>query len=340
MAEETVVAPETQVDAAPAAAEVTPAATETPAATPETPQDDLFGALDSLLPKDDAPAAPEGTPEGTPEAQIPEQFQQMLGISDFVKTPEHVQSAIQAADEVWKVATGQLPARTMLEGFRQANPAQFQAISADIADYLQAQGLIQAPQNPLEGLKATHPQVYNAVAQFVQQQTGKALEAAPDPYHQRISDLEQTIAAEREEKEVAAYNAQVDAARSKASEWLGNTIKGTFAEGLTDRYIAPNGLLWQKAQQMQIPAEKVMGELLSGKTETVEKLWKAVEKDEAAIIRKFNANLVKQHNALKNGVPATKGAPVKKASSDSEFPPQNPGESTVDYGVRLMRLMK
>lgn len=317
--------------------------TDTP--TPEAGQtDDLFSQLEQLLPKDDAPATPEGTPEAGTEAQVPEQLQAALGISPFVTSAEAIPQAIQAADEVWKVANGQIPARQLLEGFRNERPQQFPAIAQDLAGYLQELGVIQAPQNPLEALKGTRPDVYNAVAQFVQQQTGKPLDIDPnDPMYgviQEMNSLRDERRREREAQETAAWNAQVETARKSATDWMTKTLTNTFADGMADRYVANNGLLWQKAQQMNIAPDKVMQELVAGKTDTLAKLWKAVEKDEAATIRKFNQNLVKQHNTLKNAVPASKGAPVTPTAGQDGVLERKPGENDVDYGVRVWRSIK
>ena len=85
---------------------------------------------------------------------------------------------------------------------------------------------------------------------------------------------------------------------------------------------------------MQIAPDRLTQELLSGKTETLNKVLKAVQKDEIAVLKQYNANLIKQHRTLANGVPATKGGAVK-APAGSTAPPRKVGESDIAYATRL-----
>lgn len=306
------------------------------AADPNDLFSQLNAAMDGVLPKDEAAAAQNQPADGQPAA-IPQEFQAALEISPYVTSPEGVQQAIRAADEVWQVAAGQIPARNLLEGMRSVNPQGFETIVADLKDYLGVQAQpAQAQPSPIDALKASNPQAYQQLATWWQQVTGKAIDAGADPRDQRLAALEQRYAQEEEQRNIAAHNAQVERALGSASEWVNKTIAGTFAEGLADRFLAPNtGLLWQKAQQMQIPAERLQGELLQGKTETLAKIWKAVAADEAAVIRKYNANLVKQHNTLKNAVPANKTSKVAPGKQVQGAPLRKEGESEMDYAKRV-----
>ncbi len=103
-------------------AQTAPATTETPAtetqADPSDPYLLLQEAMKSQLGDEPAPEATKT--EETPA--IPAELQNVFNVSDFVKSPQHVEQAIRAADEVWKVAAGQVPASSMLEGMRAANP--------------------------------------------------------------------------------------------------------------------------------------------------------------------------------------------------------------------------
>lgn len=342
MAEETAVIDSAPVDPAPVADAGVPDVSSAPDTAPipdatgdsSDPFASLTSAMDSVLPKDDVAADPTLS-DSAQSGEIPEQFAQALTISPYVTSAESVQQAVRAADEVWQVATGKIPARQMLEGFRNQNPAQFESIVADLKDYLGVQGQQAQQASPLDELKAANPQAFQQIAQYYQQQTGKSLDGPADPREARLQALEKRYQAEEEARNVAQWNQQIETARATATEFLNKTIANTFADGLADRFLTPNGgLLWQKAVSMNIDEGRMLNELRQGKTETLERVWKAVAKDEAAVIRRYNENLVKQHKTLKNAVPAQKGAAVS-ANNTPGAPARKVGESNVDYAKRL-----
>lgn len=322
MAEDTAVV-ETPVIDAPAAVE-TPAATDvTQDVTPQTsdssdPMAALQAAMDSEFPAD----APATEPEGNQAAPAAE-FAPLLGISGFVREPQHVESAIRAADEVWKVASGQLPARALLEGLKSANPQQAEAIAADLREYL---GVPAQSVNPLDALKQSNPQVYAAIADYYQKQTGKSLDAAADPRDARLAQIEQQFAQQEQQRQQEAWQGQVRAADEAAHAFLDEKLKGTFLEGSNDHLI---GLM---AQKLGKNLNQSMQEVLQGNTKSLEKVLREVQKEETARLKKYNENLIKKHRALANGVPAVKGAPVK---SEPGSPAYKEGETAIQYATRL-----
>ena len=313
----------------------TPASTDpTPASTPADPAvstepvasdpNDPMAALEDAM-KGAFPDEPTADPT---QPAIPEQFQQALSVSEFVKDAETLPRAVAAADEVWKVATGQLPARVILEGFKTANPAQFQAIVNDLTDYLGISGAPQA--SPLAELQQANPEAYQKIAQFYQATTGKALDGSADPREARLSALEQQIAAENDRRSTEQWNQQVTSARSKATEFIASKTKGTFAEG-HDAY-----LLAQCAQKVNIPEQEMVNLLLSGRTEKLEAAYKAVVKEEIDRLKAYNKNLVASYRKQRNSVPApgTGGKPVK-GDATAEALKALPGENAVQHATRL-----
>lgn len=295
----------------------------------------LESAMKAGFPEEQPPAGQQPPAEGA----IPEQFQAALSISPFVTSAESVQNAVRAADEVWKVATGEVPARQMLEGFKQANPQQYQAIVNDLADYIsQVTGKTfggQPQASPFDALKTSHPQVHAAVMDFVKKNAGVELGAAPDPRDARLSAIEQQFATEQQVREASAWNQKVAAAGKSASEFAVKTLANTFADGMAEQWLAPNGPVWQKAIQLGISEQQMMGELGSGKTALLEKAIRAVQKDKAAEIKAYNANLIKQHRALAGGVPAVKGGQSVSAAGAAST--RKEGESDIDYATRLWK---
>lgn len=336
---------EVDITPEPAAAEPVAASPEPaadPVAQPTEPADsvdapfaDLDAAMSAVLPQDEPAQA---TTDGQ-TAQVPEEFQAALSISPFVKDAQTLQQAVLAANEVWSVAAGQIPARNLLEGIKQADPQGYESIVADLKDYLGVQGQQNQAPNPIEALKTANPAVFNAINQYVQQQTGQTLDAPQDPRDARLAALEAKYAEEQQQREIEAHNAQVEAASKKASEFMAQTIKGTFAEGLQDRFLAPGtGLLWLKAMQLNIPADRMQAEILSGKTDTLKKVWSAVQKDEIHALRQYNKNLIAQHKKLANGVPGVKGAKVE--SKTNGLPEYKDGETPGQYAVRIASLVQ
>lgn len=311
----------------------TPAAsTEVPTATTTPDQNDplaaLQAAMDAGLGVDDPAVDPNAVVDPN-AAAIPEQFQQALQISEFVKSPETVQQAVRAADEVWKVATGAIPARTMLEGFKSTNPQQYEAIVADLKDYLGASAN-PAAANPLAELQTANPAAFKQIADFYRAQTGKDLGGAQDPNQARLDALEARYAKDEQDRQTAQFQQQQQVAHTKGVEFITSKLKGTFAEG-------------QEAFMLPLIAQKLgdpnaaMQEILSGKTGSLEKALAAVKKDLAPVIKAFNANLVKQHNALKNTTPATKNAPAGAPKGVPAEMAAKPGETASEQVARLLK---
>ena len=96
-------------------------------------------------------------------------------------------------------------------------------------------------------------------------------------------------------------------------------------------------MLQQAGAKAGIPQEQMVEMLLQGKTDKLEAAFKAVQKDETARLRAYNANLVRQHNTLKNAVPASKGAPVSASKVANGVLPRKAGESDVEYGLRIWK---
>lgn len=272
-------------------------------AAPPTPDGDLFGALEQAmaaeLPPDAAPVDPNAPPVAA-EPQIPPEFAQALQISDFVREPAHVEQAIRAADEVWKVASGQAPASSMLEGIRSANPQAFESIIQNLVPYIE---------------------------QITGQRFGGGEPIPPDPNQARLDAIEQKIALEEQSRQTQVWNQQVFAAREKAVSFLTEKSKGTFVEGMEQTVLQMVGA------KAGIPEQQMVEMLLSGKTEKLEAAYKAVTADLAGLVKQMNANLIKKHRTLANAVPAVKGSNGAAAKSDG-FDAYLPGETPVQYATR------
>lgn len=308
MADETAVAEPSGVVEPVGTSVVEPVAAETPTETPavetQTDPNDPFGALESAMKAElgeETPAADANVAQVADPNAIPDQFQQVLGISEFVRTPEALSQAVHAADEVWKVANGQASVANLLEGMRAGNPQGFERVVNDFAQYLEQ----------ITGRKLTDQAA-----------------TPPDPNQARISRIEAEFARQQEERQAAQWNQQVNAARTKATEFITAKAKGTFAEG-QEAYI-----LQQCATKAGIPEQQMVEMLLSGKTDKLEAAYRAVQKEEVTRLQAYNANLIKKHRTLANGVPASKGAPARTPGTN-EAPSRKEGESDLAYSTRL-----
>jgi hypothetical protein len=318
--------------AAPAADPAAPAADPAaPAADPNDPYALLEAAMRAEL-GEVAPAAPKPGEPGAPaegeQPPVPEAFAPALEISSFVKSPEQLQTAVRAADEVWQVATGQVPARQLLEGFKTTSPQQYQAIVADLKDYLGVTGSAAPQPGPLDALKQANPDAYAQIANFVEQVTGKPLEGPADPMQARLSTIEQRFAQEEQARQAANVNQQISKAREVGVNFLTEKLKGTFLEGQTDYVWA------QVGAKADVSPQQMTEMLLSGKTDKLERAFRAVQKDEATRLQAYNANLIKKHRTLANAVPAVKGGAAQPAAG-ADAKAQRPGESDNDWRMRL-----
>lgn len=284
-----------------------PDADASAAADPAPDANDPYSLLEQAMRAElGEPATPE-TPkpgeakpgEGEP-AQVPEQFAAALAMSDYVKSPEQLQIAVSAADEVWKVAAGQLPARTLIEGFKSTNPQQYQAIVQDLTSYIE---------------------------EVTGKKFGDGPALPPDPNQARLDAIEQRFAQEETIRQQQAWNQQVAVARTKANEFLSSKVKGTFAEG-EEGY-----LLAQIGNKAGIPEQQMVQMLLKGDTAQLEAAYKAVVKDESARLQRYNQNLIKKHRTLSSAVPAVKGGSASTASNADLAP--KPGETAIQHATRL-----
>jgi hypothetical protein len=289
----------TPVASAPVDTPAAPVVDETPVATPPVEAtaslSDLEEAMNAGFPADDTADAS----QAAEQPAIAPDFQQVLGISEFVKSPEHVQAAVRAADEVWKVATGQVPARTMLEGMRAANPGGFERVVGDLVPYLE---------------------------QVTGKKFGGAPDAPPDPNQARLDAIEARFAKEENDRQQAAYVQQMTKARDVATETITKLTKGTAFEG-NEAY-----LLQQCAAKTNVSEKEMVDMLLRGFTKPLESALKTVQKEEAARIKQYNDKLIQNYRKLKNAVPATKGAPAAAAKT---APAYLPGETPAQFATRV-----
>ncbi len=165
---------------------------------------------------------------------------------------------------------------------------------------------------------------------YIEQVTGQKFginqDAPPDPRDQRLSALEQRYQAEQQQRQQEAYQQQVGAAQKVATDFLANSLKGTFAEGDNDFILSRIG------QVAGIPEQQMVQQLLAGNTKPFETALKAVQKEETARLKRYNENLVKSYRTLKNSVPGVKGTGASKANANEEA--YLPGETAIEYATR------
>ena len=253
-----------------------------PAAPPSDPNADPLAAELEKLGKE-LGSDPQQPDPNAPQ-EIPQAFQEALAVSDFVKSPEQVAQAVRAADEVWKVATGQIPARTMLEGFKDINPRQYEAIKSDLISYLEQEtgkkfgGDANAPADPVEALRAEIRQKEQAQAEAVQQQ-------------------------------------QVQRAQVQASNVTFNFVK----KALENSYFSGQEDYFARQVVAALPnRDAAMRAVLNGDMKPLEQAMKQVQRAEIARWKAYNDNYAKTRNKLANSVPATKNTPRTQNAAGPE----------------------
>lgn len=258
--------------------------------------DKLFGEL-----KDDEPVA--GAVDPNAAAALPEAVTKALAISDYVKEPAHLEAAVMAAQELWDVSSGKVPAANMLEGMRARDPQGFEKL------------------------------VLNDLIPYLEHITGKKLggaeAAAADPMAEmqaKLRELEQRPQIEAQQREQQQQQQQAETASRTAVEGFIKVGSGIF-DGDTDG--ALNGILAQLPKLGLTPAA-LMKEQLAGNTANLEKAYKAAEKTEMLRVKTMTARLVARNKALRNAAPGTKGSPVAAISGD-ELPLDATREEKVEY---------
>ena len=255
----------------PDAAIADPNAPVDPAAPPSDPNPDPLAAELEKLGKElgDDPQ------QADPNAAIPQEFQQALTLSPFVQNAEQVQQAVRAADEVWKVATGQLPARTMLEGFKAANPQGYDACLTDLTQYIE---------------------------QVTGKKFGGDANTPADPVAQLRAEIAQKEQAQAQEREqVQVQRAQVQAS-NVTFDFVKKALENSYFSGQED-YFA------RQVVAAMPNRDAAMRAVLNGDMKPLEAAMKQVQRAEIQRWKAYNDNYAKRNKAIANSVPATKNTP-------------------------------
>lgn len=253
-----------------------------------TPPADDGQQLNPLDPGTGDPAAPDfeslfadPTPEpvdpNAPPAALPPEFQQALGISEYVKEPAQLQQAVRAADEIWGVENGKVPVHQMLEGFRARNPEGF--------------------------AKIVRESLIPYVEQITGQKLGGAQQEPQTPEQQRIAAIEQRFQQQQAQEQQAQQQQQIQRADQAAGTKVSELLKGTFLEG-TEQFV-----MTQLAPYLGVSVQQSMREVLSGNTSSLERGVKAFQKQMEDYGRAYAKHTIAESRKLKQGLPAGKGNP-------------------------------
>lgn len=276
--------------ATPADQTTLPLTTDTPAddaahpVTGDTPPVDPNEAMWGDL-KADEPVDPNAAPPA-----IPEEFSKVLGISEYVKEPAHIESAVRTASEVWDVVSGKAPASGLLEAMRGQNPAQYEkTVTEDIIPYIEK----------ITGKKFG----------------GEA--AAPDPIAEMRAEMERLkqvplLEAQQREQQQHVQRAE-QAGGVKIEEFIkaGNGIFDGDVQGAVQAVAAQFG-------KMGLNPQDVMKQVLAGNTATLEKAYKAAERHQTLQAKAYSDRMMARYKSLKGSVPTPKGAGNAAASGDEK----------------------
>lgn len=276
-----------------------PAVPAADAIDPNDPLASLTADIDKLAAEDavdlNAPPAEVGA--------VPQEFQQALELSPFVTNPAQVQQAVRAADEVWKVASGELGAATLFEGLKGANPQRYQ-------------------------------EIVNEAVQYIEQVTGKKFggeAAAADPVEQLRQEIAADKVAQAQAIQQQQYQGQLNQARGVAEKAVAAALKGTFAEGQEAWF------LQRCAQVVKMPEQEMVKELNAGNTKPLEAAVKMVRAEEVKRFKQYTDNFIKQRGNLAKSVPGTAVTPKSAASAEATM---LPGETKTQFATRLWEASK
>ena len=289
------------VAADPAEAIAAPLATDP--TTPAVP--DTLAEFEKLFPKDAEPAAAVVDPNA-PAAAVPEEITRALAVSEYVKDASHLENAVRAADEVFQVQLGKIPAHQMLEGFRAREPQQFEKIVREsLIPYIEH----------LTGLKL-----------------GGAAAAAADPMvtmQQELDHLKGQPQRDEEQRVATANRNEADTLTRTHVEDLITKGTGIF-DGATDDAITA---MAAQLKTLGIDANKLMAGVRAGATSAIqdlERAYKAAEKAEMAKVKTMGIRLIARSKQIKAALPPGKGNPAPDAVV-GELPANATREQMVAY---------
>lgn len=212
--------------------------------------------------------------------EIPKEFQEVLGISEFVKEPAQMAQAVRAADEIWGVEAGKIPAHQMLEGFRARNPEGFSKIvQENLIPYIEQ----------ITGKKLLDP--------------GVAPASEKTPEQQRIDAIEQRFQDQHRVEQNRVIQQQVGQAHGILLQKADDAFKGTFLEGKAKDY------LQQLAPHMGMSDEQATKAILAGNTAMIDKAVKSLVAHKEAEGRAYASWKIKESKTLRSALPAGKGNP-------------------------------
>lgn len=256
----------------------TPAPDATDAAHPvDPPAQDDFEAMWGDL-KDETPVVDPAAPPA-----VPEEFQKVFGISDYVKEPAHLETAVKAAQEYWDVQTGKAPATTLLEGLRASNPQQYEKV------------------------------ILEQLVPYIEQVTGKKLGDAPaEDKPMTVAEYEQRRQQDaqraQQEQQQAEQQRQENQTRYQAEQAGGKKLEEFIAAGNgifeSDVPSAVQAVASQ-FKKLGLDPSAVMKEVLSGDTKNLEKAYKAAEKAETLRVKTYADRIRARYTKLKGSVPST-----------------------------------
>lgn len=247
------------------------------------PQNDLDAFLADQL-KDDGADQTQAVVD--PNAVEPDAFAKTLTISEFVKSPEHVEAAVRAADEVWKVTSGQAPATTLLEGMRQANPEGFEKIVTDLIPY-------------------------------IEHLTGEKLGAGDattlDPVAQLRAEIREQQLASQKQQQDFAYRESVAKAVPILRQTVTETLGKVFGPGNENYFMS------QIAANSKLSEQEMVAALNRGDKAPLEAAIKAVKTAELKRFKSMSEHMAKQAKDFRKALPVAKGTDAVAIPDTGKF---------------------
>jgi hypothetical protein len=275
-----------------------PAAALDPA-TPAVP--DTLSEFDKLFPAEEPAAAAVVDPNAPPAPS--EAMVKAFAVSEYVKDESQVENAIRAADEVFQVQLGKIPAHQMLEGFRARSPEAFE--------------------------KIVRESLIPYIEHLTGQKLGGAAAAAADPMatmQAEIDRLKGQPQRDAEERTATANKNEADTLTRTHVEGLIKAGTGIF-DGATNDAI--NAMAAQ-LPKLGIEVNKLMADVRAGKLGDLERAYKAAEKEAMLRVKAMGTRLITRSKTLRAALPPGKGNPAP-AAVVGELPADATREQMVAY---------
>lgn len=243
---------------------------------PATPPVDEFSELYEKL-DDPAPVDPAQVqaPSIAPEVSA------ALESGKYITSPEQIPTAITAANELFAVQKGDLHTGDFIDAFKETDPARYEQILAEAAEYL----------------RAVKPELFG-------QQQQKQIDPELQKLQQEVQGFKTEQQKQRDAENKQQYERQVSQTRETFASKLGEFTKGTWIEGAESDF---STRVLKQLDNLKISPQQFAEDMRKGNTENLSKAYKAAKNEVLDLVKMYSKNITDHKARARKTTPAAPG---------------------------------